>query len=158
MAKPIEDEQLGPKLERWRNRWSSADNDAKKKNLDVAAEKKGRKSKILEEVERAGIPLDAFKAEMRMLDHADKAKGVRADVVEADDKLVLEAFDRLTVLAETPLPLFDTATKAEIKANAKKRPPEDKDDIDDTAEAEDDGKVVAFGTTKEDKTAAASAG
>lgn len=148
MAKPIEDEALQPKLEKWRNRWVSAGNDAKKKNLDIAAEQKGRKKKIMEEVERAGIPLDAFKSEMTMLDHADKAKGVRADVVDGDDKLSLEAFDRLTVLSETALPLFDKATISEIKANAKKRPPEDVED-EPEAKDEDDGKVVAFGKEKE---------
>lgn len=139
MVKFVEDEALKPKLEKWRSRYTSANNDARKRNLDTAAEKKGRIQKIYDEVERAGIPLTAFKNEMKMLDHADKARGVRADVVAEDDRLATEAFDRLTVLAEEALPLFDKATISEIKSNAKKRPPED----DDEEDAEEDAKADA---------------
>lgn len=146
MALPLEDEALQPKLERWRERWTKADGEAKKANLEAGKVKKEKQAKIKSEAERAGIPVAAFIKEMTLLDHVDKAKGVREDVIADDDTLKLEAFDRLTVLSKSALPLFDAATVKEMKKNAAKRPPpEDEEDTAEKSEkAGDDGKVVSL--------------
>lgn len=154
----LEDEALEPKLEKMRERFVKIHADAKKANLEIGKEKKEKLSKLFKEVERTGVPLSAFKAEMTMLDHVDNAKGVRAKVVADDDTLKLEAFDRLTVLAKAGMPLFDSAEQKTIKANAKKRPPPDDDEDKGGKGDEDkgDGEVVDMAERRE-KAAAASA-
>lgn len=148
MAKALTDDALLKKLNKWRGTWVRSDSKAKAANLAAGAEKKKTRDGVLAEVKRAGIPVAAFKAEMTMLDHADKArthrdkivqKAERDDASEADQEVLL-AFDRLTVLDESTLPLFEAATKAEIERNAKEAAtPED-----DEPTPEDDGKVVSM--------------
>lgn len=152
MAKVIGDAELQAKVERWRKGWVKSDVDAKKQNLDVGAEKKARRDKIVAEVKNAGVPVKAFKQRMTALDHLDKAKGVRPDVVDDGDEAIINAYDRLTMLTPDDLPLFDAATKAAIKKNAAKR-----EEAEVEEEPETESKAKATVTSLDDRREAASA-
>ncbi len=89
----------------------------------------------------------------------DEAIGKRDDVVETEDEERLNWFDRMLVLTRPDsLPLFDAATKAEMKANAKKAA-KDKDEEPEPSKGEKDatGKVVPLKPTFEDEGASATA-
>jgi hypothetical protein len=117
---------LKTQLQSWRERYVSAVNEAKRANLEAGQVKKEALDSIFGKVEaEGGKPLlKAFKAAMTTLDHADKARGKREDVVDAEEATVLNAFDHLMILFDEQLSLFDDDVKIDMEANAGQWPPE----------------------------------
>jgi len=112
---------LKGKVTKLRGQWVSAENNAKKQNLDIAAEKKAKTDKVIDAVEKLGIPAKAWRNEMQLMDHTDAIVSKREELAEADNVDVLQHFDRLILMiAPDALPLFDAATKAAIKKSAAK--------------------------------------
>jgi len=131
------DDDLKKKLAKWRSSWVSSDAEAKKANLEAGKIKKEARDRVVGEVESAGVSVKAFREKMVELDHLDKAMGKRGTI---EDTVVLQEFDRLTVLDESTLPLFDAATKAEIEKNARASVNDDEDD-----KPQMEGKIIPIG-------------
>jgi len=119
-ARTLSDEDLKKKFDKWRSRWTKASNDAKAENLKTGAAKKSAQDRVIAEVKNAGINVKSFKHEMTMLDHADKARDHRGKIDADADEDVLLAFDRLTKIDGSAMPLFDKATQKEIERNAER--------------------------------------
>ena len=133
----MDEDEFKKKVDGFRSRYTKIVNDAKKANLETGAEKAEKMTALFVQVKKLGIPLGAFKDTMTTMDHHDKAMTKREDVVDAEDEERLNHYDRLLyVMQPEILPLFDAATRGEIKRNADAvaRAGETK--------ASDDGKVV----------------
>ncbi len=120
-------DELKDRLQNWRDRYVSAANEAKRANLEAGSIKKEAHDSIFTQVENAGGKplLKAFKAAMTTLDHADKARGKREDVVDMDDPDTLAGFDKLMLLFDPQLSLFSDEVQDQIAASAENWPPED---------------------------------
>ena len=120
-------DELKDRLQNWRDRYVSAANEAKRANLEAGSVKKDAHDSIFTQVENVGGKprLKAFKAAMTTLDHADKARGKREDVVAGDDADVQHAFDHLMIMFDPQLKLFDEETADRIEVSAANWPPED---------------------------------
>lgn len=156
MAKELSPEEHKAQVGKLRDRWTKAEGEARKANLEAGKVKKEKTLGILTAAAKLGYKPKEFRKFMTTLNHADQAKGVREDVVAADDADFLNAYDKLMVTHGGALPLFETAEIKEMKANAvKPRSSDDEGDEEAETEEADDGKVVSI---KQPKEIAASAG
>ena len=95
------------KVVKLRQRWSRIVNDAKKSNLDTAADRKSKLDVLVEEFGRLGYPAKAARAQMKKFDALDRAKAIEAQLSQDNDEEVAEAFDKLSIALSSELPLFE---------------------------------------------------
>ncbi len=142
-------EEKKAQIEKLRDRWSRADGAAKKANLEAGAVKKEDQDKVLVAALKLGWSKATWKDSMTRMDHLDKAVTHREKVVATEDLDRLTEYDRLLMITEDVLPLFDNALVDEIDKSAARVMEEEQE----TEETEDN--VVSIGKGKDQVSASA---